>query len=262
MYAARSADDSRPSRTNTPRVSACARSARKLWSESVSIGSCSPGVAPTSRREWAACLRLIASLFDLYEARSTTNDTVERLRPARTSKRLLSGVSQRLRQNLREERRRAHWVEQAAMLGHVEIGIEASDRFLKQVLGLREESKRTAPRCSHLGMAVRPGSHFVKEGAEREDIAAMIERLAFDLFGRHVRQRAAHNVFAGEAQACQRASPTTWRRRRTARQHLGSACLELAARFAGRRRAGKLVARRMRGRRRVSAAWPRGHGSC
>ena len=42
---------------------------------------------------------------------------------------------------------------------------------------------------NHRGTAARP-SQLVQHDAEREEVGAMIEGPAFDLFGRHVRHRA------------------------------------------------------------------------
>ena len=42
------------------------------------------------------------------------------------------------------------------------------------------------------------GDHLVQQGAEREDVAASVERLAVDLFGRHVWQGAGNRASADE----------------------------------------------------------------
>lgn len=42
------------------------------------------------------------------------------------------------------------------------------------------------------------GEHFVEHGAEREDVAAAVEFLAFNLFGRHVLKSADDGAFLGD----------------------------------------------------------------
>ena len=80
--------------------------------------------------------------------------------------------------------------------------------------GATRRSARRACRCSARGASRRiddisggrrvsrerpPRQHLVEHHAEREQIGAVIERLALDLLRRHVRHRADDGAFAGDA---------------------------------------------------------------